>query len=79
MMREFLTQMSKLSPTERQFVKKILGNQLKQKLSPAQFDIAFKEMEPKLGADLKPEELQPAEHPMKIQNRINFQFVQSEL
>ncbi len=57
MIRDFLKQISKLSPTERAYVKQMMGSHLKQKISPADMERAFKEMDPKLQNEFTPEEL----------------------
>lgn len=57
MIRDFLKQMSKLSPTERAYIKQMMGSHLKQKISPADMERAFKEMDPKFQSEFTPEEL----------------------
>lgn len=57
MLKEFLTQLHKLSPTEHEYIKKMLGNHLKQKISSAQIEAAFHEIEEKFKNELTADEL----------------------
>jgi len=57
MLRDFLTKLSTLSPTEREYIKKMLGSHLKQKISGNQIEIAFREIELKFKNELTGEEL----------------------
>lgn len=57
MLKDFLAQLAKLSPSERAYIKKMLGNHLKQKISGAQIEAAFHEIETKFKDELTPEEL----------------------
>ena len=64
MIRDFLKQIGKLSPTERAYVKQMMGNHLKQKISPVDMERAFKEMDPKLQNEFTPEELKKLKEEM---------------
>ncbi|MCX6788744.1 MAG: hypothetical protein WCO21_00160 [bacterium] len=57
MLKDFLVQLGKLSPTERLYIKKMIGNHLKQKISRDQVEGAFGEIESKFKNDLTPDEL----------------------
>lgn len=57
MLRDFLTQLSKLSPAEREYIKKMLGSHLKQKITGPQIETAFHEIELKFKNELSQEEL----------------------
>lgn len=57
MLKDFLAQLAKLSPSERGYIKKMLGSHLKQKISGTQIEEAFHEIEMKFKNDLTSEEL----------------------
>ena len=57
MLRKFIEQISKLSPSEKAFVKKMVGSKIKGAVSLPDVERAFTELETHLSKDLTPEEL----------------------